>query len=140
MREHRLKASFTIEMSFLIPLILFVFMEIVLCVFYFHDKNILNSAAYEAVVLGSSKVRTKDGISEEELEAFLRDRIKGKCILFSFCQIDASIQKEEIQVQIRARKNGYTASIEKRAAVTEPEKKIRDRRRLDIKNGEKNND
>ena len=140
MKKHGLNASFTIEMSFLIPIILFIFMEIVLCVFYFHDKNILNSAAYEAAVVGSSKQRMKEGISEEELNTFLKERIKGKCILFSSCQMSVSIQEEEVIVQVRARKNGYTVSIEKRAKVTEPEKRIRDRRRLDIKNGEKNND
>lgn len=140
MKKHGLNASFTIEMSFLIPIILFVFMEIVLCVFYFHDKNVLNSVAYEAAVVGSSKLRTKDGISEEELNTFLKDRIRGKCVLFSSCQISTSMQEEEVLVEIHARKKGYTVSIEKKAKVTDPEKRIRDRRRLDIKNGEKNND
>ena len=140
MKKHGLNASFTIEMSFLIPIILFVFMEIVLCVFYFHDKNVLNSAAYEAAVVGSSKLRTKDGISEEELNTFLKERIRGKCVLFSSCQISTSMQEEEVLVEIHARKKGYTVSIEKKAKVTDPEKRIRDRRRLDIKNGEKNND
>ena len=108
--------------------------------FYFHDKNILNSAAYEAAVVGSSKQRMKEGISEEELNTFLKERIKGKCILFSSCQMSVSIQDEEVIVQVRARKNGYSVAIERKAKVTEPEKRIRDRRRLDIKNGEKNND
>ena len=140
MKKHGLNASFTIEMSFLIPLILFVFMEIVLCMFYFHDKNVLNSAAYEAAVVGSSKSRTKEGISEEELNAFLKERIRGKCILFSSCQMSTSIQEEEVLVEIHARKSGYTIAIEKKAKLTEPEERIRDRRRLDIKNGETNND
>ena len=140
MRKYRLNASFTIEMSLLVPFVLFIFMEIILSVFYYHDKNILNSAAYEAAVIGSSKERTKDGISEEELISFVKDRIRGKCIFLTSCQIEASIQKGEVQVQIYARKRGYRASIEKRAAITEPERKIRNRRRLDIKNGEKNND
>ena len=140
MKKNELKGSFTIEMSLLVPVILFIFMELVLSVFYFHDKNVLNGAAYETVVVGSSKVRTRAGISEEELEAFLRDRIRGKCILLTSCQTQVSIQKEEVQVNIRARKNGYGVSIEKKAAVTEPEKKIRDIRRLDSKNGKKNND
>lgn len=135
-----LKAVFTIEMSFLIPIVLFLFMQIILTMFYYHDKNILNGAAYEAAVVGGYRVRTKDGISEEELESFLRDRIKGKCILLTSCQTQVSIQEEEVLISVQAGKNGYGVSVEKRAAVTEPEKKIRDRRRLDSKNGEKNND
>lgn len=140
MRKKECKASLTIEMSFLVPVILFLFMGIVMIVFYYHDKNILNGAAYETVVLGSSKVRTREGISEEELESYLRERIAGKCIFLTFYSTDVSIQEEEIQVDIEARKNGYGISVQKKAAVTEPEKKIRDIRRLDSKNGEKNND
>jgi len=140
LRKKKLKASLTIEMSFLVPVILFIFLEIVLTVFYYHDKNILNAAAYEAAAVGSSKVRTREGITEDELESFLRDRIEGKCIFYGFCQTDVSIQEEEVQIEIYARKNGYEVSVQKKAAVTEPEKKIRDIRRLDSKNGEKNND
>ena len=140
MRKHRLKASFTIEMSLLIPLILFIFMEIVLVIFYYHDKNIMNGASYETAVVGSMKLREKEEITEEELEDFCRDRMRGKCIFLTNYQIFAGIDEKEVQVEIAARKKGFKLSVVKRAAVTEPEKRIRNIRRLDIKNGEKNND
>ena len=138
--KKRLKGSFTIEMSVLIPVILFLFMGLVLTIFYDHDKDIMHGAAYEAAVLGSAKMREKEEITEAELEAFCRDRLDGKCIFMTSAQISADIAEEEIIIGIRSRKKGFALSVEKRAALTEPEKKIRDIRRLDIKNGEKNHD
>ena len=138
--KRKLKGSFTIEMSFLIPIILFIFMGLVLTVFYYHDKDIMHGAAYETAVLGSVKMRGKEEITEAELESFCRDRLKGKCIFMTSTQISVDIQEEEIVIGISSRKKGFALSIEKRAALTEPEKKIRDIRRLDIKNGETNHD
>ena len=43
----RARGSMTVEMSFLMPMILFLIMGCILAVFYYHDKNILSGAAYE---------------------------------------------------------------------------------------------
>lgn len=145
MKEKRLTkkaldGSFTIEMSIIMPVVLFIFMGIILSVFYYHDKNILNGAAYETVVVGSSKMREKEKITEAELESFCRDRIKRKCIFLTSAQINVRIQEEEILLELTAVKRGFGVSVVKRAALTEPENRIRDIRRLDSKNGEKNYD
>lgn len=71
--------SFTIEASFVVPIILMVFMASVYIIFYFHDKNILSGAVYETAVVGSGR----KGYEKEELEAYFRRRIKGKLIIFS---------------------------------------------------------
>ena len=66
--------SFTIEASFVVPIVLMVFMASVYIIFYFHDKNILSGAVYETAVVGSGR----KGYEKEELEAYFRRRIKGK--------------------------------------------------------------
>lgn len=66
--------SFTIEASFVVPIILMVFMASVYIIFYFHDKNILSGAAYETAVVGSERKSYK----KEELEAYFRRNRKGK--------------------------------------------------------------
>lgn len=136
----KLKGSLTIEMSILIPAILLVFMGLILTVFYYYDKDIMHGAAYETVVWGSAKMREKEELTESELKAFCRERLEGKSIMMTSAVVNADIQEEEIIVGITSQKKGFSLSVEKRAAVTEPEKKIRDIRRLDVKNGEKNND
>ena len=125
-KQRWLKGSFTVEMAFLIPMILFLIMGCIRISFYYHDKNIIAGAAYETAVTGSTKVREKDGISESEL----KERVGRKCILFSRIRVQSSVGKDEIKVQAAARRKKMAISVESRAAVTEPEKYIRDIRRI----------
>ena len=101
-KKHALNGSFTVEMSLLMPMILFLVMGCVLACFYYHDKNIIAGAAYETAVVGSTKAREKDGIQEAELKALFQERVGKKMSL----------------------------AVESRAAVTEPERYIRDIRRI----------
>ena len=58
-----LKGSMTVELSFLMPIILLLIMSSILAAFYFHDKNVLAGAAYETAVVGSTKIREKDKVT-----------------------------------------------------------------------------
>ncbi len=129
-RGRYLQAVFTVEMSVLVPLALFLIMSCILVFFYFHDKNILSAAAYETAVAGSTKAREKGGVDAAELEALFAERIQGKCILFAGAQAGISVSEEEIKVEITAAKGGMSLALKHRAAVTEPEKEIRKWRRF----------
>ena len=129
-KQRWLKGSFTVEMAFLIPMILFLIMGCIRISFYYHDKNIIAGAAYETAVTGSTKVREKDRISESELNALFKERVGRKCILFSRIRVQSSVGKDEIKVQAATRRKKMAISVESRAAVTEPEKYIRDIRRI----------
>ena len=131
MKERQLKASMTIEMSILVPLTLFIIMGLILSVFYFYDKNVLNGVAYETVVTGSLEMREEE-ISEDELINLCRERMGGKCIFLTNQQIEVTISEGEVSVDIRAWKSGFAVSVHKRAAITTPEKRIRDVRRLGL--------
>ncbi len=125
-----LKGSMTVEMSFLIPIILLLIMSSILASFYFHDKNILAGAAYETAVAGSTKMREKDKVTEGELKSLFRERAGKKCILFAGSSVSASIGKSEICIKASARKGRFGLSVIKKAAVTDPENHIRDVRRV----------
>ena len=56
--------------------------------------------------------------------------MRGKCILFSGVQAAVSVGKDEIEVTAAASGKGMKVSVSKRAAVTDPEKYIRNMRRL----------
>lgn len=124
------RGSFTVEMSLLMPLILFLIMGCMLVSFYYHDKNILAGAAYETVVVGSTKAREKDGVEVSELETLCRERIGRKCILFSGVKIIGTVEDDEIRIIVKANKRRFSLSAESSAAVTRPEKYIRDIRRI----------
>lgn len=130
MGKYRMQGSMTVEMSFLMPIILFLIMGCILAMFYYHDKNILSGAAYETVVVGSTKAREKDGVEERELETLFYQRAKGKCIIFAQPQAVVRIGEKEIEVTAQASRRYMKVSILKRAVVTEPEKYIRNRRRI----------
>ena len=68
--------------------------------------------------------------SESELNALFKERVGRKCILFSRIRVQSSVGKDEIKVQAAARRKKMAISVESRAAVTEPEKYIRDIRRI----------
>ena len=122
--------SFTVEMSLLMPMILFLIMGCVLACFYYHDKNIIAGAAYETAVIGSTKAREKDGVSEGELNTLFQERTGRKCILFSRVRVISSVGKEEINVSATAKRRHMILTVKSSAAVTSPEKYIRDIRRI----------
>lgn len=134
MKEKRsriwLKGSFTVEMSVIIPLALFLIMECILVFFYYHDKNILAGAAYETTVVGSTKAREGEGADVTELENLFQERIRGKCILFSGAQADVEAAEDVISVRVSAKRSGMSIFLVYSAAVTTPEKDIRNRMRL----------
>ena len=136
-----LKGSMTVEMSFLMPVILLLIMSGILGAFYFHDKNILAGAAYETAIVGSTKIREKDHITVGELESLYQERTGRKCILFAGSSVRINIEKTQICVAASARKGHFGLSVIKKAAVTEPENYIRNIRKVkEIADGAKNHD
>ena len=51
--------GYTVEMSFLTPIIMLLVMSSIYAFFYYHDKNIIAGAAYETAVVGSNKARER---------------------------------------------------------------------------------
>lgn len=131
LRKRKLKGSTTVEMAFLMPIILMIFMSCMFAIFYFHDKAVISGAAYETAVVGSTKMREKKKVTESELQALLTQRIGRKCIFYGGVNEKVSIEKEAIIVKVSAKKRRFGLSVEKRAAITEPEKEIRKKRRVE---------
>ena len=91
MKRRKLSGSMTVEMSFLMPMILFLIMGCIL-------------------------------------------------VLFPTGRANVTVGKEEIEVTVTAKKGKFKVAVRKCAAVTEPEKKIREKKKLEeLANGAKNN-
>ena len=80
--KKKYQGSLTVEAAYLMPVIGMILAVSILALFYFHDKNIISSCAYETAVVGSTKAREKDGVSPDILIRAFQERIHGKCILF----------------------------------------------------------
>ena len=118
------KGSAAVEMSYIMPLLLLLFLFITYTVFYYHDKLILNGAAAETAVLGAQLERKKEA-ADYDLEEIFEERIKGKLIYMT--DVDVSVQRDEdeITVSAAAQKSVMRLNICQKAAIVKPEEKIR---------------
>lgn len=121
----------TVEMSYLIPVILLIFLLVVYTVFYYHDKNILIGAAGETAVTGVQMERRPDKKRQTDLAEFFQERIRGKLVFFSGIQVSVDISKKWVVVDAYAKRGKMQVHILQRAAITEPEKAIRRKRILE---------
>lgn len=126
-----LKGSFTVEASFIVPMILLLIMACMFAVFYYHDKNILLGAAYEASVVGSTMSREVNGVDADEVQGLAYERVQGKNIFLNHTQIDVETSEEELQVRVTASARKMMMSGEQKASITNPEKYIRDLRKIE---------
>ncbi len=130
MLKKNFKGSFTVEASFIVPIILFLIMVSIFAVFYYHDKNILLGAAYEASVVGSTMSREMNGADAEKIESLANERIRGKCIFLNHSQVEVEISEEDIQVNVSAFARKLRMAGSEKEPITDPEKYIRDLRKL----------
>ncbi len=121
----QLKGTATIEMLYIIPVILLVFIVAVYISFFFHDKNVLQSLAYETAVIGSSQYRDSDGIQEGELYNFFLENSSRKLLFFPEPAIDITIMGDEIIVTAVTSKNHMDIVVEKTFPLEIIETKIR---------------
>lgn len=128
--KKKYQGSLTVETAYLMPVIGMILAVSILALFYFHDKNIISSCAYETAVVGSTKAREKDGVSPDILIRAFQERIHGKCILFPDAAVEVQVKENLILVHAYSRRKGMTVSAEHRMKVTDPEKYIRDLRRI----------
>lgn len=121
----------TVEMSYLIPIVLLIFLLVMYTVFYYHDKNILIGAASETAAVGAQIERRPDKKGQVGLEEFYQERIGGKLIFFSGVHVSVNISKKWVEIEAYASRKKMRIHILQRAAITEPEKAIRRKRMLD---------
>lgn len=128
MKDKRtLSGAITVELSYLIPIIMMVFLMTIYSVFYYHDKNILLGAASETAILGVQMERKPDE-KGKDLEAFFQERIYGKLILFSGAQVNVSISSDQMNVSVSAQKGKMKIKAVQKASVVIPERKIRQKK------------
>lgn len=130
MVEDKWKGSFTVEAAVLVSAVLFLVYGIIMVLFYYHDKNILAGTAYETAVISGRKQKKEPPFQEEEIQQLWKERISGKMILFREAEVEVECQKEYVWISVQASRRRLRITVEAKAALTEPEKKIRDMRKL----------
>lgn len=126
-----LSGVITIELSYLMPLILFLFVTVMYTVFYYHDKNILIGAASETAIVGAQLKRKPDENDLADLSDFYQERIQGKLILFAGAQAEISLSDKRVDVKAYAARGKMKIQTIQKAPIVKPEKKIRQKRILE---------
>lgn len=120
------KASTVVEMAYLMPVVLLCWMLVVFALFYYHDKSVTAGAAYESAVIGSELWAEKTEYRSAVIEDYFRERIEGKLLFFRNIEVRIAVDQENVRVEATAAKYLMMLRVEEQAAVTEPEKKVRD--------------
>lgn len=115
----------TVELSYLIPMILVIFLTVIYTTFYYHDKNILIGAASETAVIGAQMERKPDEEGKTDLTGFYQERIQGKLILFSEAEASVNRSSKWVEVSVYADRGNMRLHVVQRAALQEPEAAIR---------------
>lgn len=126
----KVKASATIEMAYIAPMVLIIVMLTCFLLFYYHDKNILAAAVYESAVVGSEAMREGDGITEAELSSYMDKRIQGKLIYFGTIQTSCKCREDQVEITVQAYKHRMQLTVEAKCPVNQPEIYIRNMKRL----------
>ena len=115
----------TVEMTYIVPMIFFIFVMIIYTVFYYHDKNILIGAA------GAQMTRKPETDGKADLTEFYRERIQGKLILFPHTEVSIEESEKRVRVNVYAERKRMKLQIRQSASIVEPERKIRRKRLLE---------
>ena len=119
----KLSGSAVIEMSYIMPIFLGLFVLLIHTVFYFHDRAVLNGAAGETAILGVQAER-REG-TQYDLEGFFRERTDGKLIYMTAVDVSVSRTEDEITVSASAEKKFMKITVSQKARFVNPEKNIR---------------
>lgn len=126
-----MRGSFTIEATYIIPLILLVLGVMFHVLFYYHDKNILVGTVHETAAYGVGQ----EEIDEDTLKNYFMSRIKGKLLLFTKLENEITVEDEKVTVKCSASKSKILLTVECAVNRTDPEDYIRSVRKI-IKIGE----
>lgn len=118
------RGSSIVEMSYIMPLILLLFMLVIFTVFYYHDKIILNATAAETAILGTQTARRR-GTNQYNLEGFFQERIDHKLICMTHPSLSITQTDKKITIDVTAQKGRMKLHVVQQALIVKPEDYMR---------------
>lgn len=136
-RQKKYQASITVEMSYIMPIVLFVLFLLIRTSFYFHDKIILSGLLGETLVTGTQYAR-EEGRDAIDLKNFLEERVQNKLVILHMDKIEILEDKQQIQVQIEAKNRKMQLHFGQKAKKIQPEEMLRKKKKMDTLVGKEN--
>lgn len=119
------KASTIVEMAYLMPVILLMWMLVIFALFYYHDKTLAIGASYETAVVGGEWYEEADEVETERIGEYFQNRIRGKLLFFSYISVEVQLEDDWLLVDANARKRGMRIHAVQKVKIRNPQKEIR---------------
>lgn len=94
------RGSYTVEAAVIVPMVIFVLLFIIYSAFYMHNQAVLNTAAYETAVYGSTLNPAEEKIREKMSGKYM-DAIKGRLIAMKSPDVNVQVDDSRVTVKIR---------------------------------------
>lgn len=130
-RQKNYKGSVTVEMSYIMPLILFILVSLIRVSFYFHDKIILSGIMGETLITGAQYAR-EEGREPVDLQAFFKERVHNKLAVLDVDEMEVLEDRKQIQVQVKAKKWNMQLHLNQKGNRIRPEELLRKKRKMEI--------
>lgn len=122
----RLKGSATIEVAYMMPIMILIITVTVYLGFFFHDKIILQGVIYEGVVIGYTTYRTEGDVSVEDIEDFIAEKSTQRFVYFPEPEVTIEVTDTAVIVEGVTQRNQMTITVSKEMQLWEPESEIRE--------------
>lgn len=141
MKNKKLKASTTIELAYMMPVVLLVFTYIIYLSFYFHDKSILYSVLVDSTMIQKQQLRAQQPIEKTDLEQNIQKQLSKKLLFFKLKNLDIVITSKQITIKAVIEKNKLKILEKSQMRLEKPEDNIRTVNRIEgVKNKINNKD
>lgn len=121
----RYKASTTIELAMMMPVVLLVITAVIHAGFYYHDKNVLYGKVYELGAIGLQQERLDGGLDTQKLMEHYYDSLAGKLLLFSDIRCEVEEISNSIRITVAAEKGLMSIRIEGDTPIYYVEQSVR---------------
>ncbi len=129
-KQKNYRASITIEMSYIMPIILFVLVVLIRVSFYFHDKLVISGAVGETLVIGAQYAR-EEGREQVDLKKVFDERIKNKLLILHTEEVGVSKEKKQIRLNVKAKRRKMRLYLKQKVDTSCPEEVLRKKRKLE---------
>lgn len=110
-----LKAYMTVEASFVIPIVIFMYLLIIMCGFFLYNRCVMSQNNYLLAVRGSRFTKASNHYGEviygdmkekEPDKQYVRERLQYKAQFYPFCRVENS-QMKIIGEKVVVKTEGY---------------------------------
>ena len=137
-----LKGSYTVEAALIFPIVLYVLLFIIYSAFYLNNCMVLEEAAYETALYGTTLERKDVSMMKQKMQKKYSDAVGGRVIAMSRPSCSIEVKDGYVTVQISGTMhtissgflpgyNGMVLSSQKKAELWNPMDKIRLNKLLD---------